>query len=70
MVFGGIPYYINCFDKRQSLAQNIDELLFKESGQLYYEYDTLLKSLFKNCERHAAIIGAISKSKGVCKEPI
>ena len=64
MVFGGIPYYINCFDKRLSLAQNIDELLFKESGQLYYEYDTLLRSLFKNYERHAAIIDAISKSKG------
>lgn len=63
MVFGGIPYYLNCFDKRLSLAQNIDELLFKENGQLYYEYDMLLKSLFKNYERHAAIIDAIAQSK-------
>lgn len=64
MIFGGIPYYINCFDKRLSLAQNVDELLFKESGQLYYEYDRLLKSLFKHCEKHAAIIDAISQVKG------
>lgn len=63
MVFGGIPYYLNCFDKRLSLAQNIDELLFKENGQLYYEYDMLLKSLFKNYERHAAIIDALVQSK-------
>ena len=63
MVFGGIPYYLNCFDKRLSLAQNIDELLFKENGQLYYEYDMLLKSLFKNYERHAAIIDALAQSK-------
>ena len=63
MVFGGIPYYLNCFDKRLSLAQNIDELLFKENGQLYHEYDMLLKSLFKNYERHAAIIDALAQSK-------
>ena len=64
MVFGGIPYYLNCFDRRLSLAQNIDELLFKQTGQLYYEYDRLLGSLFKKWERHAAILTALSKKKG------
>jgi len=64
MIFGGIPYYINCFDKRLSMAQNVDELLFKESGQLFYEYDRLLKSLFRHCEKHSAIIDAISQVKG------
>ena len=64
MIFGGIPYYLNCFDKRLSLAQNVEELLFKQSGQLYYEYDRLLGSLFKKYERHAAIIDAVSHSKG------
>lgn len=64
MIFGGIPYYLNCFDKRLSLAQNVEELLFKESGQLYFEYDRLLGSLFKHYERHAAIIDAVSHNKG------
>lgn len=64
MVFGGIPYYINCFDKRLSLAQNIDELLFKETGILFYEYEVLLKSLFKNYRKHAEILKVISKNKG------
>ena len=67
MIFGGIPYYLNCFDKRLSLAQNVDELLFKENGQLYYEYDRLLRSLFKHYERHAAIIDAIAHSKSGMK---
>lgn len=64
MIFGGIPYYINCFDKRLSLAQNVEELLFKPTGQLYYEYDRLLGSLFKNYKRHAAIVDAVSHCKG------
>lgn len=64
MVFGGIPYYMNCFDKRLSLAQNIDELLFKENGILFYEHEVLLKSLFKNHEKHAEILNELSKNKG------
>lgn len=63
MIFGGVPYYINCFDKRLSLAQNVEELLFSKTGQLYYEYDRLLSSLFKKYERHAAIIEVLSKNK-------
>lgn len=63
MIFGGVPYYINSFDKRLSLAQNVEELLFNATGQLYYEYDRLLSSLFKKYERHAAIIEELSKNK-------
>lgn len=63
MIFGGIPYYLNCLDKRLSLAQNVDELLFNQSGQLYFEFDRLLSSLFKNYQRHTAIIEALARSK-------
>ena len=51
MVFGGIPYYLNCLDRRLSLAQNIDALCFQQNGQLYWEYDRLYHSLFKNAEK-------------------
>lgn len=67
MVFGGVPYYLNCIDKRLSLAQNIDELLFRPTGQLYYEYDRLMGSLFKNYEKHTAVINAISEKKSGIK---
>ena len=63
MVFGGIPYYINYFDKRLSLAQNIDVLCFSENGQLHYEYNNLFQSLFKNAQKHVQIIEAISKKR-------
>ncbi|MDO4198944.1 MAG: ATP-binding protein [Erysipelotrichaceae bacterium] len=63
MVFGGIPFYLNMYDKRYSLAQNIDSLLFNPNGQLYYEYENLLSSLFKNHQVHASIIEVLSRKR-------
>ena len=64
MVFGGIPYYLDLLSRRQSLAQNIDTLVFSSNGQLHYEYNRLFKSLFRNAEKHYAIINALAKRKG------
>ncbi len=61
MVFGGVPYYLNLLDKRLSLVQNIDNLIFNENGQLHYEYEQLFRSLFKKATKHIAIIEAMSK---------
>ena len=63
MVFGGIPYYLNLMDSRLSLAQNIDELMFKPYGDLKDEYDELFYSLFKKPEKHMAIMKALFESK-------
>lgn len=71
MIFGGIPYYLNLFDRRLSLAQNVEELLFKESGELYYEYDYLFSSLFKKPEKYLAVVKAISDKKcGVLRKEL
>lgn len=56
MVFGGIPYYLNLLSPRFSLAQNIERLCFSESGELRYEYDRVLKSLFDNSAYHGLIL--------------
>lgn len=61
MIFGGIPYYLNCFDRRLSLAQNVEELCFQETGQLHFEFHRLFHSLFKNSEKHIAIIRAMAE---------
>ena len=61
MVFGGIPYYLNLLDGNLSLHQNINNLLFIEGGSLYYEYDQLMSSLFKNHELHNQIIAVLGK---------
>ncbi|MCR5206559.1 MAG: ATP-binding protein [Lachnospiraceae bacterium] len=63
MIFGGIPFYLNLLDSHLSLAQNVDELIFKPYGELYSEYDNLFYSLFKKPEKHLAIVKALSNSK-------
>lgn len=64
MIFGGVPHYLNLIDRRSSLAQNVNQLCFDESGQLRHELDRLLSSLFKHSERHAAIVGKLAKRRG------
>ena len=64
MIFGGIPYYLNLFDKRMSLAQNVDNLIFDVNGQLHNEYNILFSSLFKNAEKnHVKIIESLAAKK-------
>ena len=63
MIFGGIPYYLNLMNSRLSLAQNVDELLFKPYGDLKDEYNELFHSLFKKPEKHMAILTALAESK-------
>ncbi|MBQ9152814.1 MAG: hypothetical protein IJ130_03270 [Solobacterium sp.] len=63
MVFGGIPYYLNLLSTRLSLAQNIDELLFKPYGELSNEHNELFHSLFKKPEKHIAILKRLAETK-------
>ena len=63
MVLGGIPYYFSLLKNRYSVHQNIDNLLFKENGQLHNEFNSLFSSLFKKHENHIAIVLALSNSK-------
>ena len=63
MVFGGIPHYLNLLDPRLSLAQNIDELCFKEYGYLHNEYYNLFYSLYDNPQKHMAILEMLAKNK-------
>ena len=72
MIFGGIPYYINMFDHRLSVAQNVDKLLFNENGLLHTEYEMLFKSLFKKrADKHIKTLEVIAGRKsGVTREEI
>lgn len=71
MIFGGIPYYLNLFNRRLSVVQNINELLFKESGALHFEYDMLFSSLFKNHDNYMRVIEKIAADKnGITRNEI
>ena len=40
MVFGGVPFYWSLLTRGQSVAQNVDKLIFAEEGKLHYEFST------------------------------
>jgi uncharacterized protein len=71
MVLGGIPFYWDEVSKELSAAQNIQKICFSEGGILRTEFKNLFSSLFKNAERHVAIVHALAKkTKGLTREEI
>ena len=71
MVFGGIPYYLNMFEKSLGSTQNIDRLLFTENAPLKNEFNEVYSSLFRASGRHISIVSALSKTKsGMTRDEI
>ena len=71
MIFGGIPFYLNMFDKGLSLAQNVDKLCFAKNGTLRNEFSVLFSSLFKNSENYELVVKTLAKKKiGLTREEI
>ena len=64
MVFGGIPYYLTLIDRRSSLAQNIEQLCFSQTGELRLELSRLYRSLFRHGDRHLQIVRALASRQG------
>ncbi|MCL1983058.1 MAG: ATP-binding protein [Clostridiales bacterium] len=71
MVFGGVPYYLNMFEKSLGPTQNIDRLLFSENAPLKNEFNEVYRSLFRASDRHMLIASALSKTKaGMTRDEI
>ena len=71
MIVGGIPYYLNYFEKGQSVDQYIDNLFFKKNAFLKNEFSNLYAALFKNSDCHVQIVKALSsKNKGLTRNEI
>ena len=71
MVMGGIPYYWSFLDRERSLAQNIDNLMFNPTGELYNEFDALYASLFKNPDAYIQVITILGRKKaGMTREEL
>jgi AAA+ ATPase superfamily predicted ATPase len=71
MIFGGIPFYLNMFEKGLSLAQNVDKLCFVKNGALQDEFSILYSSLFKHSENHELVVKVLAKKKmGMTREEI
>jgi AAA+ ATPase superfamily predicted ATPase len=63
MIFGGIPFYLDMFDKKYSLAINVDKLCFSENAPLREEYDRIFDTLFAKSEKHEAVVRFLSSKK-------
>ena len=71
MIFGGIPHYLSLFDKRFSLPQNIDALLFNRNAKLQNEFERLFGSLFKNADDCMKVVRFLStRRNGYVREEI
>lgn len=71
MAIGGIPFYLERLNPGLSIAQNIDELFFSETGLLRTEFRNLYSSLFKSHDRHVAVIRALAgKGKGLTRKEL
>lgn len=70
MVFGGVPFYWSLLNKGESVAQNIDRLVFAESGKLHNEYYELYDSLFKTPELYIKVVTILSAGPGLTREEL
>lgn len=61
MAIGGVPFYWTMLKRGKSVAQNIDNLFFEESGLLNMEFDNLYRSLFNTPEQYIKIITLLGK---------
>ncbi|MBR5974599.1 MAG: ATP-binding protein [Clostridiales bacterium] len=60
MMAGGIPYYLQYFNREKSLAQNVDAVFFAKDAPLKYEFDRLFNSLFVNPDAMKRIVCALN----------
>lgn len=71
MVTGGIPFYLEQVDTGKSIPQNINDLGFLADGFLRTEFDNLYASLYRNADRHIAVVEALAKkTKGMSREEL
>jgi len=71
MILGGTPLYLQMLDHKLSLAQNVDNLFFKQNAPLAREYDFLFRSLFSESALHQQVIEALAhKAIGMTRAEI
>ena len=65
---GGIPYYLEFFDPKRSIAQNIQQNFLSKSGPLYREPDFLLREELREVENYYAVLMSIASGSATSTE--
>jgi len=63
MVMGGVPFYLDQLNKKESLVQNINRLCFSEAGFLQIEFPKLFASLFDMAIENMRFVRAIAAQR-------
>lgn len=63
MVLGGVPFYLDKFNRGLSLAQNLDKILFESRSLLQGEFQRLFGSLFACPEPYIKVVEMLSKRR-------
>jgi uncharacterized protein len=71
LILGGIPFYLRYIENGFSVAQNINQLCFRESGPLFDEFKQLFSSLFSESTSYMELMRIISKySNGISRHEL
>ncbi len=68
--FGGIPKYLSYIERGKSVAQNINDICFTQTGGLTNEFNTIYQALFKDAEKHLRIVTTLAKHPAGLSQPI
>lgn len=63
MAVGGIPFYLNQLEKKESVVQNMNRLCFTEGGFLQTEFSKLFTSLFDMAIENMRFVRAIAAQR-------
>lgn len=63
MALGGVPFYLNLINRKESFAQNIDRLFFSKNAPLRGEFDELFSSLFVQSEKYISVVNALAQRR-------
>jgi AAA+ ATPase superfamily predicted ATPase len=71
MIMGGVPYYWTKLEPSKSMGQNINDLFFKEGGELHNEFNFIYASMFKSPEKYVKVVETLSgKKSGLTRDEI
>ncbi len=71
MILGGVAFYWSRLQKALSVAQNIDSMIFAESGFLHNEFNELYDSLFNEPESYIKVIETLGTIRiGMTREEL
>lgn len=63
MLTGGVPFYLDQIDAKESLAKNIDRLCFDEDGAMRKEFDELYNAVFPSADTYIEVVRLLAKHK-------